>query len=278
MYAVDARADDLEQFEKARSSYEAHDYETAAARFGELVEGPALQLQSRPLVLESRKYLGASYLFLGREADAERQFEILLRNDPEYRIDPVAFPQAVYVTFEHVRAQLQTEQQQRDARVEEQKRRQQQTEQMRRQQLEMLANTEVVERVNSRWVAAIPFGVGQFKNGDPRSGMALAITEGLLAAISITTFALHEALRNEQPNDNKVEEAQRAEKGFRYANWASTGLLVATMIGGIIDAEVRFRPVVRTTRQRQPGATTQRGPTSLRLGLSPLGIAANLRF
>src|SRR5687768_11471405 len=79
-----ARAGDIEDFESARSAYEARDYERAVVAFELLVGGDAPRLQSRALIAESRKYLGAAYLFVGRRDAARAEFERLLRDEPAY--------------------------------------------------------------------------------------------------------------------------------------------------------------------------------------------------
>ena len=63
----------------------------------------------RPLVLESRKYLAATYLFLGRKSDAEGQLELLLRAEPDYVLDPLAFPAEFVKTFSEVKVRLEQE-------------------------------------------------------------------------------------------------------------------------------------------------------------------------
>ena len=218
------------------------------------------RLRSRPLILESRKYLAASYLFLGRRELAETQFEKLVQEDPNYELDPVAFPKDVLEAFARVRQHLKLREEKQKARYAEAERERLKSENARRalererfRRLIRLATTETLEERNSRWLAMLPFGVGQFRNGHRRLGITLAIGESLLAALSLTSFLLHASLVNEQPDS--VDEAQRVERGYRVTNWVTTGLFFATAAGGIIDAQVRFKPVLRFERRRnlEPG-------------------------
>jgi hypothetical protein len=255
--SAEARADDIEDFQHARNAYDAQNFPLAAKRFEALVGGDAPRLRSRPLVLESRKYLAASYLFVGRRRDAERQLERLLREDETYQIDPLSFPTEVLDLFTSVRNRLYKERKSsQTARAEAERSQRQRADSYKRrkriayQRLVTLAQTERVREVSSRWVASIPFGAGQFQNGDEGLGLALAVTEGLLFATSVTTFFLHESLRDVQPSADRRDNAELAENTYRTINWASTGLFVAVALGGIIDAHLRFRPLKETYHRR----------------------------
>lgn len=262
--AAAVRADDLEDFERARRAYDDQAFMLAVQRFEILVGGETPALQSRPLILESRKYLGAAYLFVGRRDAAEHQFERLLSDDPTYDIDPVAFPAEVITVFSEVRRRV--ERQRREAeearrRAEEEARRREAEriirERERMARLVELAETERERQENSRWIGLIPFGVGQFQNGHAGVGVAFAVSEGVLAVASIVTYLLHESIRNDvqplpvgEPEPAERRDARVAATGLRISNWVSTALLGAVAIGGIVDAEIRFVPVIESTRRR----------------------------
>ena len=86
-----ARADDLTDFEKARALYEKRNYAGAVAAFVAMVGSDPPRVSERLLLLESRKYLAASLLFQGRPDEASAQFRLLLTQEPDYTIDPLAF-------------------------------------------------------------------------------------------------------------------------------------------------------------------------------------------
>ena len=56
---------------------------------------------------------------------------------------------------------------------------------------EPLASQESVVVRHSRWIAALPFGVGQFQNGQEGLGYALLVSEALLAGASITSGVIY---------------------------------------------------------------------------------------
>jgi tetratricopeptide (TPR) repeat protein len=265
---VPARADELTAFERAREAYEGARYRQAIERFEALVGGETPRLRSAPLVLESRKYLAASYLFAGESKRAEDQFVRLLEADPSYQLDPVAFPQEVHQLFASVRERVDARARERRAeraREEEEARaREDERERLRARivALEEVARQEVVRTESSRWVAAIPFGVGQFQNGHRRLGIALAVTQSVLAATALTTFLLHrDVVQTALPGEalpgcpvgetSFCEQLQRRERGYRYTNWISSGLLGALIAYGILDAQLRFVPHRESTRERE---------------------------
>ena len=256
-FALPASADELSDFESARRNYDKQNY-TKAARGLESLVGGVVPRATNPVVrLEARKYLGATYLFQGKKDAAREQFRSLLEEDPDYDIDPVAFPAAVVQTFQEVKREVSQEVARQDALEAARLQREQSDEveelirhQQRIQELEELVATETVEKVNSRWIAALPFGIGQFQNEDRKLGIMFAVTESAFLVASIATFIGHNSLRDENPTPDQLERAQRVEKALRIGNWVSVGALVSFTVAGIIEAEVRFRPVIRSTRER----------------------------
>lgn len=263
-----ASANEFEDFEKARSVYEAQDYARAAQRFEALAGGDVPQLTNRSLVLESKKYLGASYLFLGKLERAEQEFTRLLRMDPAYLLDPLAFPEEVQRLFTKVKMQLEAERRatEEERRREEQRLLRQQTERIelerqRWEQLQALAQVETVREERSRWLALVPFGAGQFQNGHASLGAVLAVSEGSLLALAIVTYALHESLRGQAPDDpDSVADARLAERAFRYTNQISFALFAILAVTGVIDAQVRFQDSREYERKRPLPPDLQGGP------------------
>jgi len=257
-FALPVAADELSDFESARRNYDKQSYAKAARGLESLVGG-AVPRATNPVVrLEARKYLGATYLFLGKKDAAREQFRSLLAEDPDYDIDPVAFPEAVVQTFHEVQAEVATERARDDAVAAARRQREKSNEvddlirqQQRVQTLEELAAVETVEKVNSRWIAALPFGIGQFQNEDRPLGIMFAVTQSAFLAASIATFIGHNSLRDENPAPSEIERAQRVERALRIGNWVSVGAFLSFAVAGVIEAEVRFKPVIRTTRPRE---------------------------
>jgi tetratricopeptide (TPR) repeat protein len=279
-FALPAAADELSDFESARRNYDKQSYTKAAKGLESLVGGVVPRARNPVVRLEARKYLGATYLFLGKKDAAREQFRLLLEEDPDYDIDPVAFPEAVVQTFQEVQKKVEAENARKSALDAARRKRERADEldelisqQQRIRMLEELAATETVEKVNSRWIAALPFGIGQFQNEDRKLGIMFAVTESAFLAASIATFIGHNSLRDENPAPSEIERARRVEKALRIGNWVSVGAFVSFAVAGIIEAEVRFKPVIRTTRKRElPEATESPRTTGPQIRLE-LGLA-----
>lgn len=277
-----AHANDFEDFENARSAYEAQDYAKAATRFEALAGGDVPQLTNRSLVLESKKYLGASYLFLGKLAQAEQEFTRLLRLDPGYLLDPLGFPEEVQRLFARVKKQLEAD---RRATEEERKREEQRVEREQKDRSEReskrwarltdLAQIETVHEVRSRWLALVPFGAGQFQNGHASLGAVLAVSEGSLLALSLVTYVLHDHLRGQQPSASQIADARLAEQGFRYTNQISFALFAIIAVTGVIDAQIRFQPTHDYERKRPLPPDLSSGP---QVSFNLTGASFQLRF
>jgi tetratricopeptide (TPR) repeat protein len=243
-----ARANDFEEFESARSAYEAQDYARAASLFETLAGGDTPQLTNRSLVLESKKYLGAAYLFLGKLPAAEQEFERLLRLDPQYMLDPLGFPEEVQRLFARVKTRLDAERKlaEDEKRHEDERVRSAQSqlaaqEQARWARLTQLAQIETVHEERSRWIALLPFGIGQFQNGHASLGAVLAVSEGSLFAIAFVSWVVHENLRGQTPAQNERNEFNLTERVTRYTNQISLALFGVLAVTGVLDAQVRFQ-------------------------------------
>jgi tetratricopeptide (TPR) repeat protein len=276
------RANDFEEFEAARGAYDSQDYAKAAALFEAIAGGDVPQLTNRSLVLESKKYLGASYLFLGRLQQAEQEFTRLLRMDPAYVLDPLAFPQEVQRLFARVKQQLDAERRasEEERRREELRKQRALTERagLERQRwarLSALAQVETVHEQRSRWLALVPFGAGQFQNGHASLGAVLAVSQGSLLALSLVTYVLHDQLRGQVPREGDVADARLAEQGFRYTNQISFGLFAILAVTGVLDAQIRFQANRDYERKRPLPPDLRGGPE---LSMDPTGASFRLRF
>lgn len=287
-----AHANDLNDFQRAVEAYEAHDYVNAVVLFEALVGDPVPRLQTPTLVLESRKYLGASYLFTNQAASAEEQFELLLEQDPSYQVDPLAFPAEVEQAFSRVKerirrqraaAEIARAQDEARARAEETERLIQERE--RNAELLRLAETVRIERTSSRWLALLPFGVGQFQNGDTELGYVFAVSEGVLMATVAATWFAHALLRAEHDRieaerdvslpPNEINRANFQVELARTTNRVSFTLLMAVMVVGVVDAQWRFQPTI-TTEQRRPLDDRLRGPLALSIGPTSVQLRIDL--
>lgn len=274
-----AHADELEDFQAARAAYEAHDFARAVSLFEDLVGGATPRLEDEALVLESRKYLGAAYLFVGRPNAAETQFELLLTADPTYELDPAGFPVEVVELFAGVRQHLLERARIDEERAAEAARRE--YERARIRALVEFAEEEVaIEVENSRWLAALPFGIGQFQNGDDGLGAFFLVSEALVALTTFGTLAGYLGVLGAADADPRGRfvasgEADRVGFALNVANWTSIGVLATLVIAGITEAELSFRPTRHVRHRRVVPPELLEG---VELGLGPGGLSLRVAF
>lgn len=243
-----ALATDLEDFDLARRAYEAQDYDQAIVYFEALVGGAVPRLASPTLVLEARKYLGASYLFVGRRDAARDQFEQLLRADRTYVLDPLRFPVEIVELFEATRERVEFELDQEAQRAALMAERD--VERARAEALLEIADRPVEARVeHSRLLALLPFGIGQFQNGDEGGGWGFLISETAFVLVGagglIWYTALQEQVRQAyavaSPDDlvlfDTFSDLSLAAQVLNLIGMSTAALLA---VGGIIEAQVSF--------------------------------------
>ena len=184
-----ARADAVSDLEKAHNAYVAHKYDDAETRLRALLDPRAGTLKDADNIADARMYLGASLLAQGKKVDAEGVFEQLLRDKPDYQPDSLRVSLQATDALIDVRSRMREElaailaervrqAQEEKAKVDAER----QKAALRLAMLEKLASEETVIQVDSRWLALVPFGVGQFQNGQTALGWTFLATESLLAA------------------------------------------------------------------------------------------------
>src|SRR5262249_38855266 len=125
-------------------------------------------------------------------------------------------------------------------------------------ELERLAGTETVVYQNSRWIALLPLGVGEFQNGRDGWGWWFALSAVVLGPRSIVTGVIAEnyASRRGEKAIGGVPIVQQ-ELGNRYRiattfNRILFGLWAADTVWGIAQAQIRFVPEREVTKRQRP--------------------------
>jgi tetratricopeptide (TPR) repeat protein len=275
-----AWADAQTEFEKGRNAYLARAYEEASARFRALLEGKSPP-RERQLVAQSRMFWGASLFATGKKAEAIAIFEKLLLEDPEYEPDPLSFPTAVVNEFIDTRARIRQllRQAAEDAVRREEERKQRELAERTRvasrvAALEQLARTEVVVESHSRWIALVPFGVGQFQNGNDTLGWFFLGAEAALFLASAITVPIYLEARASAETAYEARDLSVAQQyadranAARVANLAFVGAFALTAVSGIVESQWKFVPERRQVRTR----------TLPELGLGPGGVTFLARF
>ena len=231
----------VRRFEEGRNAYLYGNYQQAIDLLTPLLE-PTLQLAAPEQVSEAYSLLGLAHFYLNHSADAERVFSALIFFQPEHQLDPVQVPPEAVSFFNALRERLADQL-------------------LARQQIlsrSTVPEEEVSERVvvleqqlNSPFVAALPFGIGQFQNGDQLAGSLFLISELLMTSLSAGLFWYIEAHRGPGgrfPRED-FDRLQRAQQ----VQLISGGLSVGLMVIGAAHALLTFQPRIllkRTTRSR----------------------------
>jgi hypothetical protein len=280
LVAAPARADDLQEFELAKSRFDTGQYEAAADRFKVMLDPAALpcdkggatgacRVTDRDVIERARALYAVSLWALQRKDEADAQIELLLRQNPGYTPNP-DIPQDVTDRIVIVRARLRpildkiaSDKIEADRLARLRAQQKLQDEMARLKQLTDLAATETVVSRSSRAIAMLPFGVGQFQNGEIALGTVFLATEVVAGATSIISAILidvleadaREKLRQQslvenpgQPVDNEALNDSIA--GTALLNRIAFGVWAGVSVIGIIEAQVRFVPERTTTRPR----------------------------
>ena len=260
----DARADGAADLEKAHNAYVAHQYDEAEARLRALLDPLTGPLKDPDSVADARMYLGATLVAEKKLDAAAIVFATLLSDRPDYQPDALRVSLEAVDAFTDARARnrdkLAAIQAERVRKAQEEKARadaERQKAAVRLAMLEQLASTEVVTERNSRLIALVPFGAGQFQNGQTALAWTFLVGEGLLVAgsgIGAAVSYYNIGQRNEAYATGATSVA--TQYNDRAQGWAITGdvfagAFFAAALAGVIHAQVTFVPEVTTTRKRQ---------------------------
>ncbi len=238
--------------------FEAGKYAQCAEELAVLLDPKSRERLRDPDVIATARIYHASCLIGGgRTAEADQPLRDAILADPQMKPpDQMVFPGPVVERFLRVRdtlheeirkaEQMKVERARREAEQRALKAREQ-SERVRA--LEELASREVVIVKNRRWLALIPFGVGQFQNQNPELGWVFLTSEIALGATALTALAMQthftlEAHEVQNPDNNAVLKTWNTL--LDVSAWAFVGVAVL----GIAEAELSFVPERREERKR----------------------------
>jgi tetratricopeptide (TPR) repeat protein len=242
---------------RATGLYDTGQYEACVDAFDHLLdpEEPR-RLRSSAKIEMARTYHGACLIGVGRTTDAERVFRDAILENPQMKApDGLLFPEAVVELFLRVRESMLDEirraEQKRMQDAEARANREQQLRALERQRVEQLvaiAEKESVVEIHSRWIASVPFGVGQFQNGNAGLGWFFLVGEtamaGLLAgSIYAQAYYLAAEARRPELSDAPIHATRTLQTIGGYG-------LLGLGILGIAEAHLSFVPEVRLERKR----------------------------
>jgi hypothetical protein len=267
-----ARADEAGDLEKAYGPYVAHKYGEAEARLRALLD-PKTGLTDPDRRADARMYLGAVLLAEGKRPEAMAELSQLLLDKPDYQADPLRVSVDALDALEDARSQLRS--QLTASKIEERAAAARERAAARQATLERLASEELVIEHHSRWIALLPFGVGQFQNRENALGWTFLSGEALLAAGSAVGSAL--TLYNESKANDALVRSEVARSGGYHDRAFSdaiaadlfAGSFAVLAIAGIAHAEITFSPEQLVEVRRRPLPPLSLAPV---LGPGDIGI------
>ena len=275
-----AHATEMDDFQRAQSAYQQNEFEEAVRLFEEMIV-PVPAIRDPLLIQESRKYLGAAYVFVGRQEEAERQFEAFLRDEEDfatYQLDPALFPTDVISLFQSVRDRLVEERAQESDRERELLLRREERRRQALLTLVSLAQENEVGVTRDPTLSWLPFGAGQFNNGNEGLGWFFAVTEGLTLLGSVAAMSAYVPLELEHARDFGAGGANIPDELRGGLYWGAIGgglAFLGLAVAGVIEAHLSFRPrrTVREPREIPPDVLQE-----LDLAVGPGSVSLRLRF
>jgi len=244
-----------EQFERGKNAFARGEYGRAVELLRPLLY-PDARLETEGEVVQAHRMLGVASLFEGDQEGARREFRKLLELRPDYRFDPLLDPKLVVDFFNVV-----VKDEEAELAVIEAKRRRREEELLARQRREaekLRAQQAVVLRYEHRPYAVnyLPFGAGQFQNGERRKGWLFLGGEAVLGGASVAAFITNFAMFGVAPHrrclvmtpldgsgtpqrcpDGEIDRSdENLSTNLMRAQLITGGLFFAVAIWGVVDA------------------------------------------
>lgn len=279
------RLSDSAELDRAVTMYLGGDYVACAVHLGELLRPGAERPIQDPFLRErARLYYSTCLLFSDeREAAREPLREALQDNPLMSPPDSLTFPPPVVSLFLEVRDEMQQlikseeENQLNVLRAEAAEARRRAEERRKRlEELERLAAQETVVVQAPRWLMHVPFGVGQFQNGDRALGWTFLVSESLLAATAMGSGLVlfdqyRQAVEQDPLRPLSPDELNRNTRAAYGTMMVSSWAFVAVALAGIVEANVNYVPERKETRERSLPRHLQGGKEAAALPrLTPL--------
>lgn len=279
---------------RATTYYETGQYAECVAAFEGLLQPASPRALSSPKQIEdARIYYAACLMAQGRMQDADAQFRAAIEENPQLAVpSSLVFPQAVIDRFIVIREQMldeireAQERQARKARQEAREARERaEAERRRIAALERLAGQETVVVKNRRWMASLPFGIGQIQNRDYALGAVFLTSEVAMVGTAITAVSIQlglyaKANRGGGLTDAGARQLTRNLHTAHVVTWSALGGFAATALAGIIEANLSFVPEFREGVRQRSGAVPRekaaRGGLRLAPSIGPMPSGAQV--
>jgi hypothetical protein len=283
----------VEELQRGKNAYDRGEFRRAVEIVRPLLY-PDLRLQSENQIVQAHRILGVSYLFEKQQVAATGEFRKLLQIRPDYHFDPLLDPPEVVDFFNSVRMDYGAELAQLEAKHKQAERARQRD----KEECEKVrAGPAFIEKRvgrNSFTVSFLPFGAGQFQNGQRAKGWGFLTAETVLGAVSVGAFATNLAVYGLRPQrtcrydvgdsvcpSNAIDHTdENRSRWLTRVQVASGAIFFGAVAWGIIDAIYYYQPET----QLSLASLVRRPPLAGNLQLSPavmdraIGPGLSFRF
>ena len=201
---------------------------------------------------------------LGDRPASRAAFVHLLSIDPDQTLDPFLVPPPIVDFFDRVRAEAEPELAPLRERKKQLKEQERLADEARRR---LLAEEQVRSGPPTKIVVVqehiyllnfLPFGVGQFQNGDTTKGIIIAVSQVVFGAVNLGSIFLHNAIANDSsrrcyvsnPNNCSnppIPDSDRALlQNIDIVKYVSAGLFWGVYAYGVTDSLIHYVPRIET--------------------------------
>jgi hypothetical protein len=133
----------------------------------------------------------------------------------------------------------------------------------REEELEKLATQETVVRTNSRFIASLPLGAGQFQNGNVALGTVFLVGQSVAIITSITSLAVLQSIEQRAQRENPDPERYNKQTRALYdtMKWSLYSAL-ALYAASIIEAQITFKPETKLASRKRVLPPDLSGPSA----------------
>ena len=247
---------------RARDRYEFGAYADAAALSCEILA--ASPPPSQAVALDAWRILGLATYQLGDRAASAEAFRQLLFLDPDQVLDPFLVPPPIVEFFDRVRTDAEPEL----VPIRERKRQAQEQERLAEEARRRLAAEEqarlappsrvVVVQEHVYLLNFMPFGIGQFQNGDTTKGIVIAVSQVVFGAINLAAIFTHNAIAQDPSRRCSVSTTTNCSNppipdsdrellnNIDIVKYVSAGLFWGVYAYGVADSLIHYVPRIET--------------------------------
>jgi len=280
-----------EDLQRGKNAYDRGEFSRVVEIVHPLIY-PEIRLQTEGQIVQAHRILGVAYLFEKNQTEATHEFRKLLQLMPDYRFDPLLDPPEVVDFFNAVRKGYEAEL----GELEGKRKAMDQARQRDKEECDKVrAGPTVIEKRvgrNSFTINFIPFGAGQFQNGQRAKGWAFLVGESLLGAASVGALATNLAVYGLRPQracryavgstacpaDAIDHTDENRSRWLTRVQVASGAMFLGAVAWGVIDAIYFFKPETQLTLYDEKKRSTIAGSVRLSPAVIERAVGPGLSF